>query len=64
MSKRIGKQVILCVEPERECDLCGKTAETRPYGPKGENVCFECAMKNKKQTERQMRRVLFGEEIQ
>jgi len=28
------------------CDLCGKVAELRPYGPKGEWVCFECGMKD------------------
>jgi hypothetical protein len=43
-----------CVEgfiaPElpRVCELCGKEAECRPYGPKGEQVCFECDMKPKK----------------
>jgi len=26
----------------RKCDLCGKMAELRPYGPKGEDVCFSC----------------------
>lgn len=35
--------------PERnkgKCELCGKTAELRPYGPKGESICFACGMKN------------------
>ena len=40
----------------RKCYLC-KTSERelRPYGPKGEDVCFLCAMgtpENKRQTER------------
>lgn len=34
-------------EPDRECELCHKVAETRPYGPKGEQVCFDCGMKDK-----------------
>ncbi len=33
------------------CDLCGEVAELRPYGPKGEWICFPCGMKNKKATE-------------
>lgn len=33
-------------EPPRRCELCGKEAETRPYGPEGERVCCECGMKD------------------
>lgn len=33
-------------ERPQQCDLCGKIAELRPYGPNGEAVCFECGMKN------------------
>lgn len=33
-------------EPERTCELCGKVDECRPYGPLGEQVCFECASKD------------------
>ncbi len=33
-------------EKSRKCELCGKIAETRPYGPKGERVCFDCGMKD------------------
>lgn len=29
----------------RSCYLCGSTAELRPYGPKWELICFDCAMK-------------------
>jgi hypothetical protein len=62
MSKRVGNIVILCQEPDRKCDLCGKIAETRPYGPRGENICYDCGMKNSEVTNRQMNRVLFGED--
>ena len=34
----------ISVGPEGTCELCGKIAETRPYGRCGENVCFECGM--------------------
>lgn len=55
---------VICVEPDGVCELCRKTAETRPYGPKGERICYDCGMKNEAATERQMKRVLFGEELQ
>jgi hypothetical protein len=29
-----------------KCELCGKIEELRPYGPNGEAVCFDCAMKD------------------
>lgn len=29
-----------------KCEFCGKIDELRPYGPKGESVCFDCAMKD------------------
>ena len=47
----------------RKCDLCGKMAELRPYGPKGENVCFPCGMKDEAAAKRQFRKVVFGEDI-
>lgn len=38
---------IIQEQPPRECELCKITAECRPYGPKGEWVCFKCGMKDK-----------------
>ena len=64
MSKRFGNIALLFQEPERKCEICGKSAECRPYGPRGEQICYDCAMKNPETTVRQMRRVLFGEEMQ
>ena len=64
MSKRLGNIVVLCNEPERKCELCGKIKQCRPYGPRGEQICFDCGQKNPETTERQMRRILYGEEIQ
>ena len=40
--------VIIQKTPDGECELCGMVAECRPYGPKGENVCFECGMRDEK----------------
>ena len=47
MSKMIGPGIFLAEEePPGVCELCGKAAEVRPYGPKGEQVCSECMMKD------------------
>lgn len=51
----------IAVESERKCELCGKNAETRPYGPKGERICFECGMKDERTTKRQFSKVVFDE---
>ena len=50
----------IAVEPDGKCELCGKIAELRPYGPKGERVCFDCGMKDEAATKRQMDRYIFG----
>jgi len=49
------------VTPERRCELCGKLAELRPYGPKGEYVCFACGMLDEEAAQRQFMSKVFGE---
>lgn len=44
---------VIEAEKHRRCDLCDKVAELRPYGPNGENVCFECGMKDEEAAKRQ-----------
>ncbi len=44
-------RIIYEQEPQR-CDLCGKIAELRPYGPNGEAVCFTCGMKDEEAARR------------
>lgn len=63
MTKRIGNAIILEPEPDGVCELCGAKEETRPYGPKGERICFDCGMKDKAGTERMMGHVLFGQPL-
>lgn len=46
MTEVIDNVMIIYEEEPQQCDLCGKIAELRPYGPNGETVCFECAMKD------------------
>lgn len=45
------------------CDMCGKIDECRPYGPNGEDVCFDCATTkcNPEEIEKRMRGHIFGE---
>jgi hypothetical protein len=61
MSRRIGNVIIIEEKKPQQCDLCGKIAELRPYGPNGECICFECGMKNKDVTDRKMGEILFGD---
>lgn len=61
MSHRTGDGIIvICATDSSVCELCGAIAELRPYGPNGENICFECGQKNKEMTENQMMNKLFG----
>ena len=64
MSQRINGQAVICQEPERQCGLCGRIAECRPYGPNGEQVCFDCGMKDEEAAKRQFRRLILGESVQ
>jgi hypothetical protein len=43
------------------CEMCGIVAECRPYGPKDENICFDCAMLDEETTQRKMAAYIFGE---
>ena len=52
MTKKIGNLLIIEEEKEGKCELCGKKAELRPYGPNGERICFECGMKDKETTDK------------
>lgn len=37
---------VIEAEGDGRCQLCGAVEETRPYGPNGEEVCFDCGMKD------------------
>lgn len=53
---------IIAAELDQACELCGKIDECRPYGPNGEQVCFECGMKDEDTTKKKMAQYIFGEE--
>lgn len=42
----IDRDALIQVQPRGRCELCGAVEETRPYGPNGEEVCFDCGMKD------------------
>ncbi len=50
-------------EVAQACEMCGKIDECRPYGPNGEQICFECATTkcDKEQVEKRMAQHIFGE---
>jgi hypothetical protein len=52
---------IIEAEKPQQCDLCGVIAELRPYGPKGEKVCFDCGMKDEDAAKAQFIKRLNGE---
>lgn len=61
MTQRKGNVVFVEKETSQRCELCGRVEETRPYGPKGERVCFDCGMKNEDATKRAFGRLLDKE---
>jgi len=48
-------------EPPQRCELCGVIEETRPYGPNGEQVCFDCGMKDEEAALKRLKQHIFGE---
>jgi len=51
---------IIQEELPQACELCGVIDECRPYGPNGEEICFDCGMKDKETTAKQMDKYIFG----
>lgn len=61
-TKIIGEAItqdrVIVRHPDGRCELCGEATETRPYGPDGEDVCFDCGMKDEAAARR-----AFGEKF-
>lgn len=60
MTHKRGNTLVISEEGDGECEMCGKSDELRPYGPNGENVCFDCAMKDEAAALRQFEKRLRG----
>ena len=54
---------IIMTEPAQMCELCGVVEECRPYGPNGEQICFNCGQKDKDTTEKRMAQYIFGVDL-
>jgi hypothetical protein len=54
---------IIAEQPPEACEMCGAIDECRPYGPNGENICFNCATTkcDPAQVEKRMAQHIFGE---
>ena len=50
-------------QPDEVCEMCGVVDECRPYGPNGENICFDCAMNKvgEETVKKKMDAYIFGE---
>lgn len=55
--------IIIRESRPQQCDFCGKIAEVRPYGLKGECVCFQCGMKNEAAAKQAFDARLNGETV-
>ncbi len=63
MSKKIGNLIIIAPEEDQVCEMCGSVEETRPYGPMGERICYDCGMKDEAMTKKRMGQVMFGDAL-
>lgn len=63
MSMRIGNVTIIEAEDDKKCQICGAISECRPYGPEGQQICYDCAMKDPIGTEIRMAKALFDDDL-
>lgn len=57
----MSKLGIIQVTEDARCELCREIKELRPYGPNGENICFDCGMKDVEAAKRGFRKLVLGE---
>jgi hypothetical protein len=58
MAIRAEKRIASISMDPAKCEMCGKIAELRPYGPNNEAICFECGNKDPEATARTQRKFL------
>ncbi len=46
-----------------KCEYCGKKSELRPYGKNSVWICFDCGMKNKEETEKNLSNLIKDNDI-
>jgi hypothetical protein len=60
VESEMTKPGVIYQEKPQQCDLCGKMAELRPYGPNGEKVCFDCGMRDEEAAKAQFHKYMEG----
>jgi hypothetical protein len=64
MSEKPLLHVVDFRETEGTCQLCGAEGEElRPYGPKGECICYDCGMLNEEETKKQFGKMFTKDTI-
>jgi hypothetical protein len=63
MSYRDGDVFLMVDEQPAACELCGRVAHLRPYGPNGENICHPCGQKDPEGTNRAIIRAMSGAKL-
>lgn len=58
MTRKVDGLLLIEPEPNQQCDDCGKSAQLRPYGPKGSCICVKCGQKDPKGTHERMMAIL------
>lgn len=58
MSFRFGNYYVIQPEPPSPCELCGKIAELRPFGPNDERICASCGDADRRTTERKYKAMI------
>jgi hypothetical protein len=61
VTEALDKGRLIAAQPADICEFCDKDAELRPYGPKGERICFDCGMKDEAAMRRGVDRRLRGQ---
>ena len=64
INEYLMKELVIEIKegPKGVCDLCHTFGqELRPYGPNGENICFDCSMENEGITSKMFEKVVFGD---
>lgn len=60
MTIKTGNTFVIAPEEDKTCELCGAVEECRPYGPNGEQICYDCGMKDEQTTNRKIVERFFG----
>jgi hypothetical protein len=55
----MSEYLLISEEKPEICQFCHNFEELRPYGPNNEEICFECAMKDERTTNKKMMEYIY-----